>query len=225
MSIHLIRDLDALHRDILKVCALVEELIHEAVDSLTSLSPEKAAELSERDDEINAWEVRIEEECMKILALHQPVAADLRRIVAVLKISAELERVGDLGVHIAERAYGLGSCSELAVPDKLSNMAAIAIDMLHRSIDAYVELDSQVARQVCRDDEGVDQLNREIIDQLSDVMRNEPNNVDAALHMFSASRHIERIADHATNIAESVVYLVEGEIIRHQSEIEEKHAS
>lgn len=222
MSIHLIHDLDSLHRDILSVCAIVEELIHESVDALSSRNPDKAVELAERDQEINRWEVRIEAECMKILALHQPVAADLRRIVAVLKISAELERVADLGVHIAERAYGLGTCADLTVPDKLKRMAALAVDMLHRSIDAYVELDTKLARQVCRDDDQVDALNREIIEQLTAVMQENPDNVKAALHMFSASRHIERIADHATNIAESVVYLVEGEVIRHRSELEQK---
>ena len=220
MSIHLIRDLDALHRDILSVCALVEEVIHEAMAALENADPDVAARLAERDSEVDRWEVRIEEECLKILALHQPVAADLRRITAVLKISAELERVADLAVHIAERARGLSAGPEIAVPDTLKQMSQQALEMLHRSIDSYVELDSDLARAVCVQDDQVDQLNREIIDQLTAVMEQSPGMVQVALHLFSASRHIERIADHATNIAENVVYLVNGEIIRHRSDVE-----
>lgn len=225
MSIHLIRDLDSLHRDILAMCTMVEELVHEAVESLSSPSRETARALAERDHEIDKWEVRLEEDCMKSLALHQPVAADLRRIVAVLKISTELERVADLAVHIAERAYGLDGCHELAIPDKLKLMANRATDMLHRSIDAYVNLDPTTARVVCQDDDGVDQLNREVIDELQSRMEQNPQEVVGCLHLFSASRHIERVADHATNIAESVVYLVEGEIIRHQGELEDQRVS
>lgn len=220
MSIHLIRDLDKLHRDILSVGALVEEVIHEAMEALDQANPDKAAELFKKDDEIDRWEVSIEEECLKILALHQPVAADLRRITAVLKISAELERVADLGVHIAERAQGLSAGPHIDVPDTLKQMSQRAIQMLHKSIDAYVELDSKLARSVCAQDDEVDQLNREVIDQLTELMEQSPEKVKVALHLFSASRHIERVADHATNIAENVVYLVEGAIIRHRSPIE-----
>jgi phosphate transport system protein len=218
MSIHLIRDLDTLHRDILSMCAMVEELVHKAVAGLGSPGDELPHELARMDDDIDQWDVRIEEECLKILALHQPVAIDLRRIAAVLKITAELERVADLGVHIAERACSISGSAELAVPDRLKEMARRALDMLHRAIDAYVELDSAMARQVCAEDDDVDQLNREIIAELTERMQRSPELVESSMHMFSASRHIERIADHATNIAEDVVYLVEGEIIRHRAQ-------
>ena len=166
--------------------------------------------------------MRIEENCLKILALHQPVAIDLRRIATVMKISAELERVADLAVHIAERACGLIGTVGIVIPEKLKQMAASSVDMLHRSIDAYVELNSSLARQVCAEDEHVDALNREVIAELVSVMTQSPENVDPALHLFSASRHIERVADHATNIAEDVVYLVEGEIIRHRAHLESR---
>lgn len=216
MTVHLKSDLDMLHRDILSMCAAVEEMIHEAVDSLSDPSNERAKELASKDDEIDQRDVQIEENCLKSLALHQPVAIDLRRITTMMKISAELERVADLGVHIAERACGMSSFARLEVPDKLKQMARIAIDMLHRSIDAYVELDTKLARDVCAEDDAVDELNREVIEMLQRVMQSSPESIEAALHLFSASRHIERVADHATNIAEDVVYLVEGEIIRHR---------
>jgi phosphate transport system protein len=217
MSIHLIRDLESLHRDILSMCAMVEEMIHKAIDELGSPDDKLAIELARKDDEIDRWDVRIEEECLKILALHQPVAIDLRRITSVLKITGELERVADLSVHIAERASALVNHPGVVVPEKLKIMARLALDMLHRSIDAYVVLDSIMARQVCAEDDRVDQLNREIIQELTGVMKSSPDLVEPALHLFSASRHVERIADHATNIAEDVVYLVEGAIIRHRS--------
>lgn len=219
MSIHLIRDLEDLHRDLMSMCAQVETMVHNAVDALRHPDFERAREIIRRDDEIDRIDVRIEEECLKMLALHQPVAIDLRRITAVMKISAELERVADLGANIAERACGVASCPEITVPDKLLTMSEQALDMLHRSIDSYVRLDTRMARQVCGEDDVVDELNRQIIDELTAVMQRQPNLIEAAIHLFSACRQIERVADHATNIAEDVVYLVEGEIIRHRDHL------
>lgn len=216
MSIHLIRDLDSLHRKVLTMCGHVEEMIHDAVDALHQPQFHKAREIVTKDDEIDAMDVAIEEECLKLLALHQPVAIDLRRITTVMKISAELERVADLGVNIAERACGIVASPEISAPEKMKEMSQIALDMLHRSIDAYVQLNVRLAREVCQSDDHVDQLNREIIDELTDLMKRRPELIEPAIHLFSASRQIERIADHATNIAEDVVYLVQGEIIRHR---------
>ena len=217
MSIHLIRDLDHLHRMLLTMCAKVEEMIHSAVEALHQPNYDRAKLIMSADDEVDRMDVQIEEECLKLLALHQPVAIDLRRITTVLKIGGELERVADLGVSIAERACGIAACGEIMVPDNLKDMSRQALDMLHRSIDAYVHLDVRTARDVCEQDESIDELNREIIEELTRVMQTQPNMVEAALHLFSASRQIERIADHATNIAEDVVYLVQGEIIRHRN--------
>jgi len=217
MTIHLARDLHGLHRDLLSMGAQVEQMVHDAVDSLAHPSDCTARELGQRDDEIDRWDVRIEEECLKILALHQPVAVDLRRIATVLKISNELERIADLAVHIAERAGALERAPRLEIMTKLRAMARAAVSMLHRSIDAYVEMDSQAARQVCEDDADIDLQNREIIQELRRMMRREQELIEPCLHLFSVSRHLERVADHATNIAEDVVYLVEGAIIRHRS--------
>ncbi len=221
MTVHLIQDLEALHRDVLSMCAIVEDIIHKAVDELGQPIHQLAQELRLRDDEIDCWDVKIEEECLKLLALHQPVAIDLRRIASVLKITGELERVADLGVHIAERSECLVEFPGLHVPERLRQMAQISLNMLHRSIDSYVELDSKVARQVIKEDNLVDDMNREIINELVRTMKTSPDLIEPALHLFSASRHIERVADHATNIAEDVVYLVEGAIIRHRDDVTE----
>jgi phosphate transport system protein len=219
MTKHLARELDDLHHDILSMCAMVEEMVHQAVDELTEPNYDRARAMAVKDDEIDEWDVRIEEECLKILAMHQPVATDLRRISSVLKIANELERVADLAVHIAERACGLVTWPEVYAPANLKEMAAIAGEMLRNSIDAYVDMDSGLARRVCSRDEIVDRLNREIIEEILTRMKETPAYIEPLLHLFSASRHVERVADHATNIAEDVVYLIEGEIIRHRTEL------
>ena len=159
MTIHFTRDMDRVHRSILSMFALVEETIHRAVEGLNNRSQDILAELEQRDVEINRHDVEIEEDCLKILALHQPVASDLRRVAAVLKIIGELERVGDLGVNIAERTVGLADYAEPAIPSEMKVMSEIALDMLHRAIDSFVELNTDVARQVCADDDKVDRLN------------------------------------------------------------------
>lgn len=224
MSVHLANDLDLLHRDLLSMCALVEDAIHQAVDRLSNCTAEDLAKLTDKDDEIDQLDVDIEDSCLKVLALHQPVAGDLRRITTVMKISSELERVADLSVNIAERACGLMESGDVQLPDRLKEMADRAVAMLHASIDAYVELDSQAARQVCADDDEVDNMNREIIHSLIAKMNDTPDRINAYLHLFSASRQIERVADHATNIAEDVVYLVEGIIIRHRNVVDPARA-
>ena len=216
MSIHLQRDMEALHKALLSMCALVEEFVTQAMAELGKSIAQQTPGLIDADDEIDRRDVQIEEEALKMLALHQPVASDLRRIATVLKITSELERVADLAVNITERARSLSAGPEVEIPDKLRLMANKALQLLHLAMDAFVEQDSQLAREVCRRDDEVDELNREIIDEVLDQMQSRPELIDSLMHLFSASRHVERMADHATNIAEDVVYLVEGVIIRHQ---------
>lgn len=220
MSVHLLRDLEDLHQDLLSMGMAVEGMIHQAVDAISEMSIEKSELLVSKDDEIDRWDVRIEENCLKMLALYQPVATDLRRITTVMKIASELERVADLAVHISERACGLRGEHLISIPTKLKTMARFAIMMLHRSIHSYVQSDSQLARAVCLEDDKIDALNLQIIQELTEKMENSPYTIKQGLHLFSVSRHIERVADHATNIAEDVVYLVEGEIIRHRTNLE-----
>ncbi|MFK7820537.1 MAG: phosphate signaling complex protein PhoU [Planctomycetaceae bacterium] len=216
MTIHFQRDMDRLHRKILSMFALVEETVHRSVEGLHARNPDSLAEILQRDAEINRHDVEVEEDCLKILALHQPVAVDLRRVTAVLKITGELERVGDLGVNIAERTSGLANYAEPPIPPRLKEMSEISLHMLHEAIDAFVELNTNVARKICADDDKVDRLNDIILGELKEQMSQTPSLINPAMHLFSVTRHLERIADHATNIAEDVVYLVEGEIIRHQ---------
>lgn len=220
MSVHLQADLNALHKDLLSMSASVEEMIHQAVAQLSEPSIDEAKALMERDTDIDRWDVVIEENCLKMLALHQPVAIDLRRIATVLKLVAELERVADLAVNISERACGLLDAPEVIVPDELKEMAQHAVNMLHRAIDAYVALDSRMARDVCSEDDEIDDANQSLINYLIGQMHAQPDRLDALLHLFSAVRQVERVADHATNIAEDVVYLVEGRIIRHARKLE-----
>ena len=215
MTTHFVNEMEYLHRDILSMCSTVEELIHDAVDGLKHRRSELAAEVSIRDGEVDRWDIRIEEECLKILALYHPVANDLRRVAVVMRIAAELERVADLAVSISERSAGIAEHASFPLPDRLGEMAEEALSMLHDSIDAFVEENSAAARVICQRDELVDKLNRELIEEVVTVMKRRPELIEPSLHLFSVIRHVERVADHATNIAEDVVYLVEAAIIRH----------
>jgi phosphate transport system protein len=202
---------------------LVEEMIAKACRALVDRRVDLSSEVFDGERQIDMREVKIEEECLKILALHQPVAVDLRRTATVLKINTELERIADLAVNIAERTGSLADHMDFEIPNKLERMAAQSTDMVHDALDAFVELDVDLARDICRRDEMIDDLNRQVIDELHEMMQARPDLVDPALHVFSISRHVERIADCATNIAEDVIYLVEGEIARHHFVELKKH--
>lgn len=216
MTKHLQRDLDSLHQKILRLSATVEEMIDKAATALTERRRDVADEVIDSDNVVDEMEVHIEEECLKILALHQPVAIDLRRTATVLKVNNDLERIADLAVNIAERARSLDDYPTFPLPKKLAEMAARASEMVRDALDAFVNLDAVSARQLIVLDRFIDDLNVEIIGELQARMQSHPQDIPPALYCFSASRHIERIADHATNIAEDVVYLVEGDIVRHR---------
>ena len=212
---HLQHDMDRLHRHVMDMTSMVEQMIDQATRALAERREEWAEQVVAADAEVDDAEVRIEEECLKILALHQPVAVDLRRIATVLKVNGDLERIADLAVSIAQRAQAIADYPEFPIPDRLDRMVALASQMVRGAMDAFVSLDSASARRILRLDDDVDEHNRELIVELQAIMQQEPDLVPPALHCFSATRHIERIADHATNIAEDVVYLVEGDIVRH----------
>ncbi len=216
MSKHLQRDLENLQRDILTLAASVEETIYKAIRALQERDTDLAQQVIAGDTEIDQQENHVEEECLKLLALHQPVAVDLRRIAAILKINTDLERMADLAGDIAERALVIARWPQIAIPADLQSMTDLTTSMVRQSLDAFVNLDVRLARRVCRLDDEVDRANRQIIQDLVEDMRRAPDNIEPGLSLFSATRHLERIADHATNIAEDVVYLVEGEIIRHR---------
>jgi phosphate transport system protein len=218
MPKHLERDLEDLHRDILELADAVQQAICKSIRALQERDADLAHQVMAGDDPIDRQENRIEEECLKMLTLHQPVAVDLRRITAVLKINTDLERMADLAVDIAERALRLTELPPIPIPEKLQRMTDLTTGMVRQSLEAFINLDTHEARLVCRSDDEVDRHNAQIIDELIRTMRSSPDLIESALSLFSATRHLERIADHATNIAEDVIYLVEGEIVRHHPE-------
>ena len=218
MSIHLQRDLELLEQNLLNQSSMVEQMAFRAVQSLRELRVDIVKEVLASEETVNYREVEIEEECLKILALHQPVAVDLRRVATVLKINGDLERIADLAVNICERTHSLTQYPDFQMPPNLDEMAEAAISMVRDAIDSFVRLDIEAARDVCARDDLVDDLNRQVITDLYQLIAADPADVEPAFHFYSASRHVERIGDHATNIAEDVIYLVDGEIARHRND-------
>lgn len=221
MPIHLHRDLDRLAKEVLSVGSLVEEATNHAIEALIHRRPDLAESVIEGDDRIDAREVDVEVECLKMLALHQPVAADLRYIVAVLKVNNDLERMGDLAVNVAERALYLATKEPLAVDLDFPTMGEMVKRMVRDCLDALVRRDVDVAQRVIQDDDKVDTINREMYAVLQGVMQADSHAVKRAVHLLSASRHLERLADLATNIAEDVIFMVDGEVVRHKPELYE----
>jgi phosphate transport system protein len=218
MSKHWERDLSNLRQHLLAMAGSVEEIIHLSIRALRERDLALAQRVIDGDAAIDAEENHVEDACLKMLALHQPVASDLRRVIAALKINTELERMADLAVNIAERAAALAALPPLAIPSPIVPMAERTVAMVRKSLDAFVGLDARLARRVIRLDAEVDRYNREVIEELLEGMRATPAAVPACVSLFSAVRQLERIADHATNIAEDVLYLVGGEVVRHRPE-------
>ena len=218
MSRHLEREIEGLKKKILSLSAIVEDAVWRSVKSIELKDNALAESVIGGDIDIDQMEVEIEEECLKLLALHQPVAVDLRFIVAVLKINNDLERIGDLAVNIAERSCFLATQPQIDFPFDFSDMGQKVRNMLKRSLDSLVNLDTGMAKDVCDADDEVDDINRGMYDQVKREICEHPDNADYLIHMLSTSRHLERIADLTTNIAEDVIYMVEGEIVRHRNE-------
>ncbi len=216
MAKHLQRNLDNLQKDMLALAGLVEEAVHKAIHALQKRDVDLAREVIDGDGRIDNEENHIDEECLKILALHQPVAVDLRLIAAAMLINVDLERIGDLAEEIAERAIHLAQPPLLPIPERLQHMTDLTTMMLREALDSYVNLNKSQAQAVMRMDDEVDRFNTEIIGETVEQMKKSPDLIEAGLSMFSAVRHMERIADHATNIAEDVIYLIDGEIVRHR---------
>jgi phosphate transport system protein len=210
------RDLDGVARDVRQMAALVEEAVLGGVRALRDRDRAAAEAVVAGDDEIDRLENAVGDRCHRLLALHQPVAGDLRRVIALMQVTVDLERMGDLAVNIAERALRLLDLPPVPVPDRLAGMADRVVAMVHAGLDAFLHEDAALARKVRRQDDEVDADNAAVIAGLIERMRAEPDAVEPGLSLFSAVRHLERIADHATNIAEDAVYLVEGEVLRHR---------
>jgi phosphate transport system protein len=215
MSKHLEREIDKLKKMILSLSAVVEESVRKAVASIEKRDCAMAQEVLDTDREIDQVEVDVEEECLKILALHQPVAVDLRYIVAVMKINNDLERIGDLSVNITERTLFLCERAPITAPFDFGGMCQKTLEMLRGSLDALMQMDSARAREVLVADNEVDAINREMYAKICAALRSNADHAEVLLSYLSAARQLERIADSSTNIAEDVIYLIEGTIVRH----------
>ncbi|MGH7813878.1 MAG: phosphate signaling complex protein PhoU [Candidatus Binataceae bacterium] len=208
-------DLRALRSGLLKMGGLVERQIAEAMDALVSRDSAHAREVIQRDDEINCLDVENDEQCIRLLALHQPTASDLRFITTGLKITTDLERIGDNAVNICERALELNEVPQLKPYIDLPRMAGITQSMVKDSIDAFMRGDTELADRVIARDDEVDQINFQVYRELLSYMAEDPKTIGSATRVLFISKYLERIADHATNIAEMVTYMVKGSIIRH----------
>ena len=200
----------------MRLAAMVEEALQKAVKAATEKNFKLADEVVNSDQAIDSYEIEVEEDCLKILALHQPVAGDLRYVVAVLKINSDLERIADLAVNIAERATDLNIRSDETPSFDLESMLDAATMMVRQSVDALVKHDAVMAHEVIPKDDEVDDLYREAYQYVLKQIRVQPDSVESLVSLLSIARNLERIADHATNIAEDVIYMIEGEIVRHQ---------
>lgn len=216
MTTHLKHDLEEAYHRILALSGQVEEMINKSLRALMNRQFDLANEVIELDEEIDQTEVRIEEECLKMLALHQPVAADLRRLTTMMKVNNDLERIADLACNVAERATDLIEFEAFPIPELMRDMASDANRMVRESLGAFINLDIEVAYKVINGDDEIDAMNVSVIQELTTQMQSDPHWIEPALYCFSASRSIEQIADHAVNVAQDVVYMVNGVIVRHR---------
>jgi phosphate transport system protein len=216
MTRHIERQLEHLKEKILRVGTLVEEAISKSISAVINRDAALAQRVLTSDEAIDRMEVEVEEECLKILALYQPVAADLRFVIAVLKINNDLERMGDLAKNIAKRVSQLEGIETIEIPPEIRPMAMQAEEMVRECLAAVIHGDPALARRIREQDDIVDNARQKIRRRILAGIKDNPDDVEALLRVNSITKHIERIADMATNVAEDVIYMVEGEIVRHR---------
>lgn len=212
-------ELKKLREDILYMGGLVEDQIQKAVKSLVERDSPLAETIIQRDQEVNRMDVEIDDLCIRLLALHQPAGKDLRFITTGLKITTDLERIGDMAVNICERTLELNLEPQLKPYIDIPRMAQISQRMIRESLDAFVREDTDLALKVCKDDQEVDDLNSQVFRETVSFMIEDPHTINRAMKIGFVSKYLERIADHATNIAEMVIFMVKGKSIRHIKEI------
>ncbi len=215
MAVLMQQELDSLKKKLLVLSAEVEGRVKQSVQALLTGDHKLAQKVRKGDAQIDNMEIELEEECLKILALHQPVATDLRFIVSVLKINNDLERVADFAVNIAQRSINLSNDGRIKCPYNVAAMAEVVEKMLKMALDSLVESDTELARQTIKLDDDVDNMHRENFISVKKAIRKNIDDLDGLVYYLSISRYLERMGDLATNIAEDVVYQVDGEIIRH----------
>jgi phosphate transport system protein len=224
MDTHFQKELQDLKENLLKMATLVEDSLRNAVGSLVSRDSDLAKKTFEREDEINKMEIAMDERCLRLLALRQPMAADLRFITSAMKIVTDLERMGDQAVNIAERALTLNQEPQLKPYIDIPRMAEIAQSMVKDVLDAFVNRDSRLARSVCERDDLLDGLNDQVFRELLTYMISDPKTITRAVHLMIVCRCLERIGDHATNIGEDVIFMVDALVIKHHADAQEKEA-
>jgi phosphate transport system protein len=215
---HFVEELDQLKTKLLEMSSLVESAIQRSISAVTQKDRTAADEVFRNETRINAIEVEIDEFAINLLALHQPMAADLRLIVAALKINTDLERMGDLSVNIAQRAMSLMEEPVIKPMIDIPHIAGLVQSMVRKSLDAFVTRDADLARSVLASDDAVDSLRTASYHELVSFMERDPENIKAALDLLAITRNLERLADHSTNIAEDVLFLVKGIDVRHHAE-------
>jgi phosphate transport system protein len=218
MERHFDEELQSLNENLLRMARLVEESVALAVRGLKDRNEGYAQEVFKREGPINLLDVDVDEQCMRLLALRQPMASDLRFITAGMRIGTELERIGDLAVNIAEVTVDLLKVPPLKPLIDIPRMASLALGMVKDALNAFVNRDEKLARGVCLRDDEVDSLNDQVFRELLTYMMNDPSTINRAVGLILVGRHLERIADHATNIGEDVIYMVAGKTIKHHIE-------
>jgi phosphate transport system protein len=215
MQRHFHEELEALKQTLLAMGGLVEDQIRRVMRALVERDDALAQEVIDRDQRVNAYDVEVDETCVSLLALHQPTAGDLRFITTAMKIVTDLERIGDQAVNIAQRVLELNREPQLKPYIDLPRMAEKAQQMVKESLDAFVARDTELARKVCAEDADVDALKEQLFRELLTFMMEDPKTIPRAIRLILISRFMERVADHATNIAEMVIYLVDAKMVRH----------
>jgi phosphate transport system protein len=218
METHFQQELNELKSELLRMAGLVERAISNAIEALVRRETPLAEKTIKEDAQINEMEIDIDERCLKLLALHQPMAGDLRFITSAMRFNVELERIGDLAVNIAERVISLNQEPQLKPYIDLPDMAEITKKMLRDVLDAFVNGDAALARSVCERDDRVDALNNQVFRELLTYMISDPKTITRAVHLIIVSRYLERIADHATNIAEGVIFMAQALVIKHHAD-------
>jgi len=219
---HFQKELETLKENLLKMATLVEEAIHDAVQSLVKRDSDLAHKTMEKEDRVNRLEISIDETCLKLLALRQPMAVDLRFITSAMKIVTDLERMGDQAVNVCERAISLNQEPQIKPYIDIPIIAEITQSMVKDVLDAFVNRDVKLARSVCERDDMVDRLNDQVFRELLTYMMSDPKTITRAVHLMIVCRCLERIADHATNIAEDVIFMVDALVIKHRADVREE---
>ncbi len=222
MERRLDQDLDRVRQMLLKMGGMVEGMVAQATQSLLDRNDRLSTDVIAGDNDVDHLEIEIDELCHLILGTKQPAAVDLRFLVAVMKINGDLERIGDSAVNIAQSVLQLNDQPPLKPYIDLPHLSQLVQDMVHKSLDAFVRRDARLATEVCQSDDAVDGLYKQLFRELLTYMIEDPKTVSRALHLLLISRNMERIADHATNIAEDVIYYVEGRDIRHSGGLSEE---